>query len=427
MFRDNVTAVEQLVKEQEEWRSQCLNLIASEQVMSRRARAVMGSDFGHRYAEGHPGERYYQGTEKIDRIESEVKQYLKVLFNCLHTEVRPISGTNANESVFSQYIAPGDIVLVNSTSAGGHISHQVSGSVGKFTRNVVAFPQTPDGYRIDVAKTKDLIRAVRPTMAVFGRSLFLFPEPLRDLFDVCGQYGVRMVYDGAHVLGLIAGKQFQSPLVEGASVVMASTHKTFPGPQRGLILSNLNWEEWRRIDRGAFPGSSSNHHLDTLAPLLITTYEMLAFGEAYAKQVVANAQRLAGALAQRGLAVEGADFGYTQTHQVAVNVAAQGGGSAVSTRLKDNAIILNMNLLPNEPLRNHNNPSGVRLGVQEMTRLGMREAEMDEIARLITECVCEGKDVGAEVRRFRAPFQTVHFSYDPPEPPADSTAATSGR
>ena len=318
MYSSHIARVESLVQEQEEWRSQCVNLIASEQVMSRRARSVMGSDFCHRYAEGHPGERYYQGTDKIDTIESDVKRYLKTLFGCLHTEVRPISGTNANEAVFSRYIRPGDIVLANSTPGGGHISHQRAGTVGKYTRNVISFPLTKDGYHTNVGKTRDLIRAVKPSLVIFGKSLFLFPEPVQDVFEVCGQVGSRVVYDGAHVLGLIAGKQFQNPLKEGADLISASTHKTFPGPQRGLVLSNMDWEEWRRIDKGAFPGSSSNHHLDTLPPLLITTFEMLAFGEAYAAQVIANAKALGGFLSAKGLEVQAKEFGFTQSHQIAL-------------------------------------------------------------------------------------------------------------
>ncbi|MHA1180363.1 MAG: serine hydroxymethyltransferase, partial [Alphaproteobacteria bacterium] len=336
MYSQHISRVESLVVEQEEWRRLCINLIASEQVLSRRARAVMGSDFCHRYAEGHPGERYYQGTEKIDTIESDVKRYLKALFGCLHTEVRPISGTNANEAVFSRYIKPGDIVMVNSTPAGGHISHQRAGSVGKFTRNILTFPRTKDGYHIDVGRAKSLIRATRPKLIVLGKSLFLFPEPIEELFDVCGKVGARVVYDGAHVLGLIAGGQFQNPFAEGAHIVCGSTHKTFPGPQRGMILSNLDWEEWRSIDKVAFPGSSSNHHLDTLPPLLVTTFEMLAFAKEYAAQTVKNAKVLGAALDENGFDVQAKEFGYTESHQLAVDVSGYGGGSAVSSQLKEN-------------------------------------------------------------------------------------------
>lgn len=412
MFSSHITRVEEIVREQNEWRSRCINLIASEQVMSQRARGVMGSDFCHRYAEGHPGERYYQGTDKIDAIETDVKRYLKKLFGCLHTEVRPISGTNANEAVFSRYIKPGDIVMVNSTPGGGHISHQKAGAVGKLTRNVLTFPRTKDGYHIDVGRTKDLMRATKPTTVIFGKSLFLFPDPVADLFDVCEKIGCRVVYDGAHVLGLIAGKQFQDPLREGAHLLNASTHKTFPGPQRGLILSNLGGDDWRQIDKGAFPGSSSNHHLDTLAPLLITTYEMLAFGEAYAKQVIANAQHLAAALEKQGFDVQAKEFGYTKSHQVAVDVSRYGGGSAVSSLLKENGIILNMNMLPFEPISHHDNPAGVRIGTQEMTRMGMKEAEMDQIATLMGDSVIRGKRVQDDVKKMRESYQTVHYSFD---------------
>jgi len=412
MYAQHIARVESIVGEQEEWRSSCINLIASEQIMSRRARSVMGSDFCHRYAEGHPGERYYQGTDKIDTVESDVKRYLKTLFGCLHTEVRPISGTNANEAVFSRWIKPGDIVLVNSTPAGGHISHQRAGSVGKFTKNVLFFPRTKDGYHMDVDRTRRLIQTVRPKLIVFGKSLFLFPEPVEELYEVCGKIGTRIVYDGAHVLGLIAGGTFQNPLAQGAHVVCASTHKTFPGPQRGLILSNLDWEEWRKIDKGAFPGSSSNHHLDTLPPLLITTFEMLAFGEEFAAQVIKNAKILGRCLDAKGFDVQAKEFDYTESHQLAVDVSRFGGGSAVSSLLKENNIILNMNMLPFESLARHDNPAGVRIGVQEMTRFGMKEPEMERIAELMHECVGEGKEVLEAVKKLRERFQTVGYSFD---------------
>ena len=412
MYRSNIAWTEDMVHQQNEWRSRCINLIASEQALSRRARGVMGSDFGHRYAEGHPGERYYQGTGKIDAIEDKVKRLLRMLFRCVHAEVRPISGTNANEAVFSRYISFGDLVMVNSTPGGGHISHQRAGSVGKYTTNVISFPTVDHGYMLDVGRTKDLIRRIRPKLIVLGKSLFLLPEPIEELRDVCERYKIPIIYDAAHVLGLIAGKQFQDPLKEGADVLVGSTHKTFFGSQRGLILSNLPNRLWKRIDKGAFPGSSSNHHLDTLPPLLISTCEMLAFGQEYAARVVANAQALAAALDRLGFNVQLKDQGYTRSHQVAVDVSEQGGGSFVSIQLQENDIILNMNMLPHEPLSRHDNPAGIRIGVQEMTRFGMAEAEMERVAELIAEAVVQGRDVRDEVNRFRERFQDVKYSFD---------------
>ncbi len=372
----------------------------------------MGSDFAHRYAEGHPGERYYQGTDKIDEIETRVKKHLKTLFNCRQVDVRPISGTVANDAVFSQFISPGDIVMVNSTSGGGHISHHKAGSVGKYTRNIIDFPLTEDGYHIDVDKTIELIRTVHPKVIILGKSLFLFPEPVADLAEECAKRKITIIYDGAHVLGLIAGKHFQDPLAEGADIVTGSTHKTFFGSQRGIVMSNMKEQEWKKIDKGAFPGSSSNHHLDTLVPLAITTYEMLDFGQAYAEQTIRNAKTLARCLDEFGFEVQARQFDYTESHQVVVDVTRFGRGDEVARMLKDNNIILNMNLLPFEPLENVNNPAGIRIGVQEMTRMGMKEAEMKQIALFFKQCLQDGMFVGDAVVEFRKDYQKVHYSFD---------------
>jgi len=412
MYEKNVERIEELVRQQNEWRSHCINLIASENVMSERARRAMGSDFTHRYAEGHPGERYYQGTEKIDEIETRASQHLKSLFNARHLDVRPISGTVANDAVFSRYIGPGDLVMVNSTSAGGHISHHKAGSVGKYTHNIINFPLAKDGYHVDVGRTVELIEAVNPKLLVMGKSLFLFPEPLEDLAPVCKEKGIVLIYDAAHVLGLIAGKRFQDPLREGATLVTASTHKTFFGSQRGIVFSNMRDSDWAKIDKGAFPGSSSNHHLDTLVPLAITAYEYLEFGEAYAEQVIKNAKAFARALYDHGFDVQAPDFDFTESHQVAVDVSKLGGGDEVARILKDNNVIINMNLLPFEPLERVQNPAGIRLGVQEMTRMGMKEDQMKDIADFFKKCLIEGNYIGDEVKEYRKQYQVIQYSFD---------------
>ncbi len=412
MYERNVAWVEKLVDEQNRWRLQTINLIASENVLSARARAAMGSDFAHRYAEGHPGERYYQGTDKIDEIEARIKQHLRSLFGSRHVEVRSISGTIANDAVISRFVGPGDVVMVNSTSGGGHISHHKDGSVGKYTKNIVDFPLKEDGYHTDVKKTRELITALRPKLLILGKSLFLFPEPVEQLRDICDKYGIVVLYDAAHVLGLIAGKRFQDPLREGADIMTGSTHKTFFGSQRGLILSNMKNADWRKIDQGAFPGSSSNHHLDTLVPLAIATYEILEFGEAYAAQVIANAKALAKALDDSGFDVQGRDHDFTETHQVVVDVRQHGGGDEVARILQDNGVILNMNLLPFEPLKNVLNPAGIRLGTQEMTRFGMKEDEMRRIAELIKKCLKDGTPIDEEVQEFRGHFTNVEYAFD---------------
>ena len=415
MNKVNFEKTADLINKQDEWRDRCINLIASENVQSKKVRSFAGSDFTHRYAEGHPGERYYKGTNFIDQIESDLKLNLKNIFKCEHTEVRPISGTNSNEAIFSKFVNKEDIVMANSTPGGGHISHHRLGALGKFTKNIIDFPLTADGYHLDIEKTKDLINRIKPKMLVLGKSLFLFPEPIAELRDVCEQNKTKIIYDGAHVLGLIAGKCFQDPLGDGALMVSASTHKTYFGSQRGLILSNMDDESWRKVDRGAFPGSSSNHHLGTLAQMALSTVEFMEFGDQYASQVIKNAKHLAVALEREGFCVAAKDFGYTESHQVALNVNEYGGGSLISTLLEQNDIILNMNMLPHEPLKNHNNPEGLRIGVAEMTRYGMNEPEMEKIAELMKEVVIEKKSVKEEVNKLRDGYQDVKYSFDSTE------------
>jgi len=209
--------------------------------------------------------------------------------------------------------------------------------------------------------------------------------------------------------------RFQNPIKEGAFLVTGSTHKTFYGSQRGLILSSMDEEPWRKIDRGAFPGSSSNHHLHTLAQMALCTFEIMEFGDRYAADVLRNAKALAAALDRHGFDVQAKEFGFTESHQVAVNAKACGGGEKVSRTLEASDIILNMNMLPHEPLSNHDRPEGLRIGVQEMTRFGMGVPEMERIAELIKECVVAKKDVKEEVNRFRSAYQKVCYSYDQPE------------
>ena len=416
MSEDPVRPIEEIVLRNDEWRlRRSVNLIASENVLSARARALLPSDFGHRYAEGHPekGRRYYQGTGPIDVVETAVRDEFKSLFGCSRAEVRTVSGTNANDVVFSSFVKAGEPVLVNSLEVGGHISHQKMGGMGKYTRKILNWPRAENGYQIDVAKSKDLLAKEKPGLVLLGKSVILFPEPVRELAAVCRDLGAVLVFDGAHVLGLIAGKAFQDPLAEGADVLLGSTHKTFFGPQRGVILSNFDEDRWKRIDKKAFPGSLSNHHLNTLPPLLVAVHEMKAFGQEYARQVIANAKHFARSLAKAGFSVACPDLDYTDTHQVVVDVRGQGGGGACAVKLEENDVICNYNLLPgDDPKKARTGASGLRLGVQEMTRWGMKAGEMEEIARLFKACLIDGKPVKEEINRLRAKFVEVGYSFD---------------
>src|SRR2546426_7076316 len=294
----DVSDIEKIIARQNTWRqTQTINLIASENTPSEAVRRVQNSDFMGRYAEGHPNEgdkvnRYYQGTRYIDQIERMATEEIIELFHARQADVRPISGNAANTALALGFLRGGDTIIANSTDGGGHISH---GPVGVFGRriqnrgqslilgrpnsiNLHYLPLTEDHYHIDAQKTIELIDRISPQIVVMGKSLFLFPEPVAEVSAFCKTKDIPLLYDGAHVLGLIAGGQFQSPLHEGATWMTGSTHKTFPGPQRGVILGNLGAESekkyWAPAGRGGFPGCSSNHHPPSLPALVVATREL---------------------------------------------------------------------------------------------------------------------------------------------------------
>jgi len=427
----NISDIEDIIAQQDKWRqTQTINLIASENTPSEAVRSVQNSDFMGRYAEGHPNKgdkvnRYYQGTRYIDEIETMAQQEILDLFDAKQADVRPISGNAANTAIALGFLRGGDTIIANSTDAGGHISH---GAVGVFGRriqnrgqslkpgspnsiNLHYLPLTPDHYHVDAGKTIELIDQLSPQLVIMGKSLFLFPEPVSEVAAYCKTRDVPLLYDGAHVLGLIAGGQFQSPLHEGATWMTGSTHKTFPGPQRGVILGNMDAETekkyWPAADRGVFPGSSSNHHLHSLPALVVATREMKKFGREYAAQIVRNAQALGSSLDELGTPVEARDFGYTRSHMIAVNVSQWGGGVEVAKRLEANDIIVNYNMIPGDT--DPRNPSGLRIGVLEMTRFGMDERAMGELAQLIHGAI-RSKDVKSQVNALRGRFVEMKYA-----------------
>ncbi len=419
-----------IVEKQNEWRGrQCVNLIASENTPSPAVRSIQLNDFMGRYAEGHPNtpdkiNRYYQGTRYIDEVETMAAHEMRELFGCAQAEVRPYSGNNANTAIAMAWLRGGDAVIANSTDAGGHISHNFFGIMGRRiqTRGQVLkpgkensvklsfFPLTADHYHIDVPKSIELIEKVKPNLLVMGKSLYLFPDPVKELAPVCRQLEIPILYDGAHVLGLIAGGQFQDPLAEGATWLTGSTHKTFPGPQRGVILANLDAEGekkyWSAADRGVFPGTSSNHHLYSLPALVVAVREMKTHGKAYAAQICKNALALAKAMEACGVPVVAREFGYTRSHQIAVNVSAFGGGVKAALALEANDVICNYNMLPGDT--DAQNPSGLRIGTPEMTRFGMKEKDFEELGELMAEAI-RGKSVKDKVNRLRSRFLEMQY------------------
>jgi glycine hydroxymethyltransferase len=422
--RESYKEVLSLLKIHNNWFANSIPLIASENVPSPAVREAAISDFANRYAEGWPGERVYAGCTYIDKVEFKCIELGKKLFKAEFVDVRPISGVVANLSIYSAFSNPGDVMLAPSIPSGGHISHgkkEHSGTAGLVHGlDIEFYPFDAEEMSIDVDKTKqkviELDKAGRtPKMAMFGGSVFLFPHPVKELANFLKEYKMFVNYDGAHVAGLIAGGQFQDPLREGADAMTMSTHKTLFGPQGGMIVSYEKYSE--EIKKATFPGMTSNHHLHHMAGKAIAFAEMLEFGKKYAVQVVKNAKALAEALNSYGFGVLGEKRGFTKSHQIVVNVLSFSDGGTIEADLEKANIIVNRQLIPGDIKagRNYFHPGGIRLGVAEITRLGMRESEMKEIAGFIKKVVVDKKDkkkVVVDVKKFRKDFQKVHYCFE---------------
>jgi glycine hydroxymethyltransferase len=413
-----------MLKEHNNWFENSIPLIASENVPSPAVREATISDFANRYAEGWPGERVYAGCMFIDKVEFKCIDLAKKLFKAEFVDVRPISGVVANLSIYSAFTNPGDVMLAPSIPSGGHISHgkkEHSGTAGLVHGlDIEFYPFDAEEMSLDVDKTKqkviELEKACRlPKLAMFGGSVFLFPHPVKELADFLKGYKMFINYDGAHVAGLIAGGQFQDPLREGADAMTMSTHKTLFGPQGGMVVSFEKYAD--EIKKATFPGMTSNHHLHHVAGKAIAFAEMIEFGKKYASQVVKNAKALAQALNSFGFGVLGEKRGFTKSHQIVLNVLSFGDGGIIEADLEKANIIVNRQLIPGDIKagRNYFHPGGIRLGVAELTRLGMKESEMKQVAEFIKKVVVDKKDrkrVALEVKLFRKDYQKVHYCFE---------------
>ena len=324
-----------------------LGMIASENIVSPMVQKIVASDLHGRYAEGLPGKRYYQGCDDFDTIESIGIDLAKSVFNAPFANIQSTSGTVSNIGALKALAKPGDKITAVSTADGGHISHARMGAVGLRDLNLSTYPWDEDRMEPDIDGACALIREVEPKIALIGQSVFLFPTPLREIADAAHEVGAKVMYDGAHVLGLIAGGVFQDPLREGADVMTGSSHKTFPGPQGGFVLSDSSDEKFhRKLNNSIFPGTCSSYHLHHVAGKAVALAEFEEFGSDYAKNIVSNAQSLASALAAEGFDVLAEDRGYTASHQVLTRHGEidSGAGRKAADLLEKSGIITNMNI-----------------------------------------------------------------------------------
>ncbi len=374
------------------WRlDECLNLIVSENFTSPAVREMLGCDLTNRYT---APDKFYMGTRFTDAIQTETENLAKQVFGARYADVRPLSGHSADMILLTALAEWGDKIMVVGKTNGGYPGISEDGYPKIYGIEICEFPFNRNIFNIDIDQAAEAIEAERPRIVIFGASMILFPHPVRALSESCQKVGARIAFDGSHVLGLIAGKQFQDPLREGASVLIGSTHKSFFGPQGGIILAN-EYEE--QLKATTFPSIVDNAHWNRIAALYVALSEMKKFGRKYAIQVVRNSKTLAKALNEHGIDLIGKNHGFTQSHQTIVDIASPEEGVRRARKLEEANIIVD---------------SGIRIGTSEETRRGMCEPEMERIAELIGRVWIENenpKRVARDVKRLRHEFSTIEF------------------
>jgi glycine hydroxymethyltransferase len=402
----------EIVDDHESWRTGCINLIPSENVMSHLARSLLTSDMGHRYTlpgikemDGRLVENAYRGTKYLDEVESLAADLACEVYGCDYSCVRPLSGHVSAMIALNAICGRGDRILAVEFASGGYPGYDEEEMAGLMGLEVDFLPYDDLTGDLIYGDAAELIEATRPRATIVGASKMLFPPDISQIRGSCTKAGSSLLYDASHVLGLLAGRRFGNPFDEGADLIYGSTHKTLFGPQGGIMLTN-DRKIADAIEQGLHWKTLDNAHWNRIACLAQVLLEVKNYGSQYAEQLVANSKALASALDNRNFPVQCGDRDYTESHQVGLDAKEVSTAlgcetfEEVAKKLEEADIIIDC---------------VGRLGTCEMTRFGMREKEMVVIAELITRLLIEGDDVDSvrsSVNEFRAGFQDINYAFD---------------
>lgn len=398
-----------LLDKHQTYRDTCLNLIASENTPSPLVEELFDERLARRYG-NYSGtdiyQRNYKGNRYIAEIEAYTQELAKELFGAAYVDFRPLSGNISGIGTTFALAKPSDTAL--EVHNGHHYAEKLLSSPLKVELQSIPIPWDGKRSNIDLEATLALIAEYRPRIINVGSGVFLFPQPVRELKKAMREANPDsyLIYDASHVIGLIAGKRFQSPFEEGADVIISSTHKTLAGPQGGMILTN-NASIAERVARGLYPLLMSNHHLNRLPALAGTFIEWMECGEAQADVIVTNAKSLGQALSERGVPILGADLGFTESHTLILIVDKYGDGGALANHLEACHIIVGATGLSPDVGK-----SGLRIGVQEVTRWGMTSADAPDIAECIVAALSGGspEKLKPKVAKVASRFSKIQFT-----------------
>ncbi len=384
-----------------------INLNPASNVMNPKAEAMMAAGLGSRASLGYPGDKYEMGLEAIERIEVICAELAAEVFEAKYAEVRVASGAIANLYVFMASCKPGDTIIAPPADIGGHVTHHGAGAAGLYGLRTVPAPVHADGYTVDVDALRVLAREVKPKLITAGGSLNLFPHPVPTLREVADEVGAKLLFDAAHLSGMMAGHRWADPLAQGAHAMTMSTYKSLGGPPGGLIVSN-DAALAERLDAIAYPGLTANFDAGKVAALAVTLADWKKHGRAYGQAMCDTAQALARTLHDKGLPVYAFERGATTSHQFALEAARWGGGQAAARRMARAGLLACGIGLPIAPVPGDVN--GLRLGVPEIVRLGMGPGDMAELGALIARALGDAPEsVAGDVQAFRRRFRGLHF------------------
>lgn len=385
-----------------------INLNPATNVMNPRAEALLASGLGSRPSLGYPGAKYEMGLEAIEQIEALAAEVAAEVFGARFVEFRLASGAMANLYAFMATCKPGDSIIAPPDTIGGHVTHHRAGAAGLYGLEVHTAPVDSDNFTVDVAALAELAQRVRPKLITIGGSLNLWHHPVREIRAIADAVGAYVLFDAAHLCGMIAGKAWQQPLEEGAHLMGCSTYKSLGGPPSGLLMTN-DAQLAERIDRIAYPGLTANFDVAKTASLALALLDWKKYGVDYSQEMAATALALAQQLEDRGIPLFRTSRGITGSHQFAVRAESYGGGHTAAKRLRTANILTSGIGLPIDAVEGDFN--GLRMGTPEIVRWGMTVDDMPELAALVAEALTsdDASTVAGRAATFRKKFQSLHF------------------
>ena len=391
-----------------------INLNPATNILNPRAEKLLSSGMGSRASLGHPGDKYETGLGAIEQIEIITQELACEVFGSTYAEFRVPSGAIANLYAFMATTEPHDTIIAPPASIGGHVTHHKGGSAGLYRLNTISAPVDQTGYTIDIDALRKLAHEVKPKLITVGGSLNLFHHPIAQVRAIADEVGAKVLFDAAHLCGMIAGKVWPQPLVEGAHLMTFSTYKSLGGPAGGLIVTNDD-EIAQKLDAIAYPGLTANFDAAKTAALGITLQDWKSVGRDYAQMMVKTSQALAQHLQNLGVNIFAADKGFTTSHQFAILAAPYGGGQTAARRMGEAGLLACGIGLPIEQVEGDLN--GLRIGTPEIVRIGMKVEHMQDLAGFIARSLdssVEPKSIQREITEWRKQFRGVHYTVDLP-------------